>query len=189
MKDVEAEKKVEKGVKSNKRWVVFWCAVLVVVLVIVCVAFSSQRRVTTGENPETTHVDALTCRSEDYLYPFLAYDESDSKEFRIVVTFNGDKFRSVSLQQNLYYSSEEEITKSETENHAAMNESFMRDGLIADAVNATYAKLQEGMRFGLYGVYEQMKSKEMKYLLIDGARGYSYDALKQQYEEIGLKCE
>lgn len=190
MANYEVEKKsVVKGIKSNKRWVLFWCAAFVIVFAVVMISFSSQRQITVDDGPTVKSVESLTCESSDYLYPFFVYDKSDRKSFRVLATFNGGVLRTISLQQYLYYGDEASVTASEADNHVAMNRSFGENGLVADGLNATYSRMQDGLRFGLYAVYEQMKNVEMQYFLLDGLNEYNYENLQQQYEKIGLQCK
>ncbi|MBP5513154.1 hypothetical protein J6X73_03295 [Candidatus Saccharibacteria bacterium] len=168
--------------------------ILVVSLFFACVAIvlflsiTGQRKTTLGSNGEVEHVRSLTCESDDFLYPYLKFDESDKKEFRIIVTFNGDEIRAISLQQMLYYNSDELIVGSEAENHAAINLSFAGDGLMADAFRANFAKLSDGLRISLYGMGEQMGNEFKKYFLLDTVNDANHENILQNYEAMGLKC-
>ena len=184
----DAEEKVKKGIESNKRWIAFWIVALSVIIVFVGWAAIGQHRSDTDEGPKTTHVKSLTCKSDDFLYPFFTFDSSDRRELKTIVTFMGDDVRSISLQQMLYYSNEELIAKSESENHATMNNSFSRDGMAVDALDATYAVLSSGMRFNIYGSFDKLSNNEMKYFLLDNLDGYDYNKIEEAYTDLGLNC-
>lgn len=188
MVDEKAKKKIEKGIKSNGRWVIFWSIVFAIAAVVIIVSIFSQVRFDTGGEAKVTEIRALVCKSDDYFYPLLSYDESISKEFKIITTFAGDEVRSMSLQQMLYYDNNEQITMSEAENHAEMNKQFGQDGLPADALDASFAMIDNGLRVGLYSTYDRLGANSMKYFLLKETRDYDYSSIKDYYTELGLKC-
>ncbi|MBR3122221.1 hypothetical protein IKF28_02125 [Candidatus Saccharibacteria bacterium] len=184
----DAEEKVKKGIESNKRWIAFWIVALSVIIVFVGWAAIGQHRSDTNEGPKTTQVKSLTCKSDDSLYPFFTFDDSDRRELKTIVTFIGDDVGSISLQQMLYYTDAGLIPKSESENHAAMNNSFSRDGMAVDALDATYAVLSNGLKFSIYSKFDKLNDNEMKYFLLDNLDEYDYNKIKEAYTDLGLNC-
>ena len=89
----------------------------------------------------------------------------------------------------LYYDDLDLIKQSEGENHAAMNLNFSEDGLGADALEANYAKLSDGIKISFYGTYEKNGEIGMKYFLLDKIKERSYENVKQTYEQLGMNCE
>lgn len=179
---------MERGIRFNKFWIFVWGIFFMIVIIIAVTALFSQKQTTTGSNPGETAVKSLTCESDSYYYPFFKYDNSTKKHFKIVATFSDQAFRTISLQQMLYYNDEEETKNSEALNHAAMNISFSERGMDADALGANYAMLKEGLRFSLYGEYEHMKTNEVDYFLLGESNSYDYEYLKSTYEGLGMKC-
>lgn len=189
MMDEEKKKRIKKGIKSNERWILFWIVIFSGLAGGLGWLLFNQNSVSTGSNPEAKKVDALICKSDDFLYPVLTYDNSNNKEFKIIVTFMDDNARSVSLQQVLRYSNGEISAESESANHAAMNTLFGADGLTADALGASYAQTSTGMRFGLYENFDKIDAASAKYFLLDGLSNFDYNSIKQTYEGIGLNCD
>ena len=172
----------------------------------------SQKQTSSGGGTEIVKIKSLTCKTDNYLYPLLKFDESDKKELKIVATFGESDLKSISLQQTLYYSDADLVSRSEGENHAAMNVSFAENALGADALGANYAKLSNAMVFGLYAVGDEMNETAMRYFLLDGADkkdendvgvetggeneanginiivGKDYSGAKQIYEGLGMSC-
>ncbi|MBQ6461583.1 hypothetical protein IJJ36_04140 [Candidatus Saccharibacteria bacterium] len=177
-----------RGLKSNRFWVLIWGCFFAVIAIVLIVSLLSQRRLIMGGDIEDTHIKSLTCESDSYLYPFFVFDQSIKKEFKIILTFDERSFKTISLQQMLYYDDDEYIKQSETKNHAAMNISFGENGLKADALDAVYARRKDGMRFGIYGVREGISDNAMRYFLLDEAEGYDYDNVKLIYEGLGMIC-
>ena len=180
--------RITRTEKSNRFLVLIWSVFFGVISMGLAVSIFSQRETKSGSNEDEVHVKSITCQSDDFIYPFFKDDEIVDEEFKIIVIFDGEIPRTLSLQQVLYYNDIESIKRSEAENHAIMNNSFDNDGLGADAVNATYSLLSNGMRFGLYGVYEKMSEIEMKYFLLEGVEQYDSETLKSAYEKMGLRC-
>ena len=177
-----------RGRGSSGLWILVVSLLFACVAIVLFLSIMGQRKTTFGSNGEVEHVKSLTCESDDFLYPYLKFDESEKKEFRIIVTFNGDEIGAISLQQMLYYNSDELIVGSEAENHAAMNLSFAGDGLMADAFGANFAKLSDGIRVSLYGVGEQMGGEFKKYFLLDTVVDVNYENVLRNYEAMGLEC-
>lgn len=189
-----------------------WSLFFAVVAFVLIASLLSQRQTSSGGGTEIVKIKSLTCKTDNYLYPFLKFDESDKKELKIVATFGENDLKSISLQQTLYYNDVNLVSQSEGENHAAMNVGFAENGLGADALGANYAKLSNAMVFGLYAVGDEMNETAMKYFLLDGAKKKDendvgvetgggneangidktvvkdYNETKQIYEELGMSC-
>ena len=188
MDEKKAQKRVKKAVKSNSRWIVFWIVAFAVASIIITVSIFSQKREDDNEGATITVIKAVTCKSDDYFYPLFSHDEATKKELRIIVTFNGDDVRSLSLQQMLYYDDKDLAVKSEAENHAAINGHFGEDGMEADALGASFAVMGEGVRYGIYATYDELGMKGKKYFLLDKAKDYDFNSIKDAYTGLGLEC-
>ncbi len=178
-----------KNNKASKIWVMV-CSVIAVSAVTLLIITLFGRRVTIagGDEPQVIKMTSMTCTIENYLYPFFTYDDSDRKELKIVTMFSDDGLTKVSLQQMLYYDDTNKIAQSSAANHAAMNNSFGKDGLKADALGASYAELDFGLRFGLYEIREKINEEAAQYFLLNRLNDLSYDTVKSNYENIGMKC-
>ena len=188
MDDVEKKKRIKKAIKSNERWIMVWIMLFSGLAGWLVWMILSQNHSYVSKEPEVMTVKSLTCTSDSYLYPLFLYDESDKKDFKIIVSFAGDEIRTISLQEKLYYGDKSKIIASESVNHAEMNNSFGRDGLQADALGASYSEMDDGLRFGLYENYNKLDEKSIKYFLLDEKKQFDYNGIKKAYEELGLEC-
>lgn len=179
---------IERGIRSNRRFIYFWIFIFIMIFSIIAGVLLGQTRVDKKGETKTMKVKALTCKSDHFFYPFLEFDETTKKEFKIITTFTEKSVRSISLQQMLYYENEEKVKESEARNHAAMNIQYGEDGMEADALGASYARLSNGLRFGLFSNFEKLNEKEYKYYLLEGISSLSYEGIKQAYEKLGLEC-
>ena len=177
-----------RNLNSNRFWVLMWGCFFALIAIVLIISLLSQRLVTISDDVEDVYIKSLTCEADNYLYPFFVFDQSIKKEFKIIVTFDEESFKTISLQQMLYYDDDEYIKQSETKNHAAMNISFGENGLEADTLDAVYARRKDGMRFGIYGVREGISDEAMKYFLLDEAESYDYDSVRLIYEGLGMIC-
>lgn len=173
----------------NRFLILVWGLVFSVVVVILLASFFSQNKFESGSRTEVIkQTRSLTCESDQYLYPFFEFDESDRKELKIVVTFDDEMFKVISLQQTLYYSDPELIVQSEAMNHAGLNVSFGENGLETDTFEANYAVLEDAMRFGIYGERNSIKDVGMQYFLLEGVDEYDLEHFRQAYENLGMVC-
>lgn len=175
--------------KTNRFWVLMWGIFFATLAGLLVFVIFSQNETKSGENPEMTSVQSMACESDSIFYPFFTFDESSRKDLKIMVTFDNENFRTISLRQTLYYDDEDLVSQSEGHNHAAMNISFGENGLEADVLDANYATLEEGMRFSLYGVFNKMRPAEMQYFLLDGMKDYDYKTIRAKYEGMGFACK
>lgn len=180
---------VERHIRANRFWVLVWSIFFAIFAIVITISLASQRGVKRGENPDAVYLSSLTCESDEYVYPFLVFNESVRSELRIIAVFGDNEFKTISLQQMLYYDDDESIKASEASNHAAMNISFGDNGLEADALGANFARIQGGMRFGLYETRDKIDDEYMQYFLLDRVDGYDYEHIRQAYEELGMICE
>ncbi len=181
--------RVERHIRANRFWVLVWSIFFAIFAIVIAISLASQRGVKKGENPDAIYLSSLTCESNEYIYPFFTFDESVKSELRIIAIFGDNEFKTISLQQTLYYDDDESVAASEAVNHAAINISFGDNGLEADALGANFANTQGGMRFGLYETREKIEDEYMQYFLLDEAGGYDYEHVKRAYEELGMTCE
>ena len=179
--------------KKNKSGGAIIIGTIFVAIIILLLVFSLQgKTTTTGDYPENVSDKSLVCTGNDIEYPIFTYDKSNKKELEISLLFTRDKIRSIALRYSLYYNDTIDITGSEAHNHAAMNISFGKDGMGADALNATYARLDNRMQMNLYATNDQIDSTALKYFLINSDGDYipnTIDNFKAIYENKGLACE
>lgn len=164
---------------------------LVIVAVVLLLAFFLRGQTTvSGENPDVKSTISLNCVSNDYKYDFFPYDNSDNKNLKIDIIFENEKVSSASLVYMLYYQDVESITESDAENHASMNINFSKDGLEADALNANFSKLSDGLKMSLYANIEDINDVTSKYFLLDYFdNGYTIKNIQRVYESKGLICK
>lgn len=164
---------------------------LVIVAVVLLLAFFLRGQTTvSGENPDVKSTISLNCVSNDYKYDFFPYDNSDNKNLKIDIIFENEKVSSASLVYMLYYQNAENITESDAENHASMNINFSKDGLEADALNANFSKLSDGLKMSLYANIEDINDVTSKYFLLDYFdKGYTIKNIQRIYESKGLICK
>lgn len=164
---------------------------LVIVAVVLLLAFFLRGQTTvSGENPDVKSTISLNCVSDDYKYDFFPYDNSDNKNLKIDIIFENEKVSSASLVYMLYYQNAENITESDAENHASMNINFSKDGLEADALNANFSKLSDGLKMSLYANIEDINDVTSKYFLLDYFdKGYTIKNIQRIYESKGLICK
>lgn len=164
---------------------------LVIVAVVLLLAFFLRGQTTvSGENPDVKSTISLNCVSDNYRYDFFPYDNSDNKNLKIDIIFENEKVSSASLVYMLYYQDVESITESDAENHASMNINFSKDGLEADALNANFSKLSDGLKMSLYANIEDINDVTSKYFLLDYFdKGYTIKNIQRIYESKGLICK
>ena len=169
---------------------------LIVTMLIICmtiiVILMRGETKTSGQNPADIDGRALTCESTAINYPIATYDNSVSKNLKIVTNFQNDKPDAISLVYELYYDNTQQITASEAVNHANMNTSFGKDGLEADAFDAHYSKMENSMKMNLYAKASEIKPIATKYFMIDA---HDTDELpntiqkyQHNYEKQGFTC-
>ena len=110
---------------------------------------------------------------------------------KITATFNDGEMSSIALTYKLNYDTAEEIKKSESSNHGALNTLSQDEGLGPDAYEATYSKLKDGLQLSLYATGSEIDSRALKYFMLDSltSTSYSQEKVAQAYASQGLKCE
>lgn len=175
--------------KNNKN--IIGIIILAAIVVITILFFLLQgSTTTTGNFPENTSDKSLTCAGENIAYPIFTYDNATKKTAEISVLFSKDKFKSIVIAYNLYYTDVNSISASEAHNHAAMGQSFADDGLEADALSATYSKFDDRMQMRLYATDNQLTDKTTKYFMIDSREPLvSLGDFQNIYQKNGFVCK
>ncbi len=144
---------------------------------------------TTGGGGEVVRNSSLLCSVEGVSYPIFTVDEATDKKLETRVVFNSDGVEAISLIQTLYYTNLTAAEKSESHNHAAMNKSFARAGLSADALGATYSAFEDKMVMTLYADGSDLDDTSIKYFLAEGlTRESTIEDFTKIYNEQGLSC-
>ena len=185
---MEPEDKVKK--KKKNTGILIIGTVFVAIIIILLIFLMQGKTTTSGNYPENMSDEALSCEANNIDYPIFTYDNAIKKEAKVNILFSKDKIKSISLSYSLYYNDEEKIIGSEAHNHAAMNISFGKNSMGADALNANYAKLEDKMRMSLYASGSDITTITLKYFLINTE---SIPDKITDYEDIykdkGFKCE
>lgn len=163
---------------------------LLMVSVILFGMFFLRGKKTVSSSFSETHTDsALICSRTNLNYEFLEYNNSLKEETNIYLIFNqNNQARTISLKETLYYNSYDNIKHSEAWNHGAMNTSFAKSGLGADALGAAYSMQDDKLIISLYTNTEGLKLSALKYFLINDHADFSKDALENHYTELGFTC-
>lgn len=164
--------------------------ILAVIIIVLFILLLNGKTTTTGNYPDNVSDESLTCTANNIKYPFFTYDNATKKEAEINILFSRDKLKSIALTYSLYYDNQQSITGSEAHNHAAMNISFGKNGMGADALNANYAKLENRMRMSLYANGNEISNISLQYFFITtNSIPENVAAFKNIYQGIGFKCE
>ena len=187
----ENTEKSKKSNKSNKNWWIIILAVGVILLIVFVFWLLVKGDVkTTGEYPDDVKDSSLTCTTTKVEYPFFTYDESSSKEATINMLFKNKELNSISFIYSLKYDNERAVTASEAHNHAAMNISFAKVGLEADALNANYTRTNNEMILTLHATMADLNEDSGKFFLInDIPVDSSISRYARNYKNQGFKCE
>ena len=181
----------------NRKQIIKYFALTIVIISLLALAIVVSRGmegkvVTTGQNPSQVRRESLACICAS-AYPFFSYDSSKSKELKINIDSYDGSIKSIFLSYELYYDDERSVAASEAANHAAMNVSYGKDGLSADAFNANYTKLSNSMRMTLYTEPDQLDGNFTKYfMLMTGETNdlpHTLNDYKKIYESQGFRCK
>lgn len=174
--------------KTNRFWVGAWSFIFGVIAVIILLTIISARRSDQGEAQGTKFIKSITCETKDFSYPFFTYDEAKGRNLRIIAAYDDEKLESISLQYFLYYDDSATIVGSEAHNHAAMNIAFGSDGMEADSLGASYAILNDKLKFSLYAMSDNITETAQKYFLLDGASDLKIETIQDKYAKLGIEC-
>ena len=180
---------IKKSLSSGGLQLLFGLCLVLVAIVLVILLFLNGNTTIENADSDVTSTTALSCDSSKVVYPFFSYDNSKKKELKINVLFVNNKIDSISLIYNLYYGTQEEIAKSETLNHAEMNQSFVAKSLGPDAFGANYSKLNDSMQMTLNAEGRELNELSGKFFLLEKAgSSYDKDSLSKLYNSKGLNC-
>ncbi len=164
--------------------------ILTAVILLICFFLYGETEIT-NERPEIEKTEAITCNISDTIYPFVSYDNAQSKTTRINVVFDDDKPSVISLVHTLYYNNEKSIIDSENLNHINLNKNFSKDNLGFDALGLKFSKFADGLQMSLYAEGDELNNNSMKYFMLDNIADNSYnmESMQKFYEERGFECE
>ena len=187
---------IEKTRSLKKYWPVFAVTLGVVVIIIVLIMLMNGSTTTSGGGSSSEATRSLACTSESFDYPIYTYDYSTKKETVITATFNDDRLNRISLTHTLYYSSEEQIERSEAVNHAAMNISFANNNLEPDSFGANYRTLVSdpsalSLAMTMTTQADNIREEGAKYFMLQDVtnKDYTLEDLRTTYRNAGFKCE
>lgn len=179
---------------NSKVWLAITGCILIILAVVLIIGFLLQGQTTiSGEHQEIEQSPTLTCKANDYEYPFFTYDSSDKKTIEINLIFENNRIRTAALKYTLYYSDPNIVQQSEAVNHADMNISFTQNGLESEALGVSYSKQTDKLIMTLYANGSDLNSTEAKrYFLLPadaGVSSSSIDYYAKIYKDKDLKCE
>ncbi len=190
----QQEKPKKRKKKSKTNWPATIGTTLILTAIVLFLCFFLQGETKITDNGGTTTVTkSLSCEIEGVQYPFFDYDNSTKKTTKINATFDNDELNTISLVHELYYNSSDEVTRSEAENHAALNLKTQDEGLGPDYPGANYAKLSNPnrLKLSLYIQGKKLNYGTVKYFELDWVESgtYNLSTVEKIYTEKGFKCE
>lgn len=171
-----------KESKSGKFIGIILISTIIIACVVVLIISMKGETKTSGQNPTSVASESLVCESTEINYPIASYDNSISKKLKIITNFYDGKANAISLAYELFYNNTQQVTASEAHNHAAMNISFGKDGLNADAFNANYSKMENSMKMSLYTNTDNIKPISAKYFMLSVNNTDSLPSTIQEYQ-------
>lgn len=186
------QEKPKKRKKSKTNWPATIGTSLLLTAIVLILCFFLQGETEVTDNGSTAEASkSLACEVEGVQYPFFKYDNATKKTTKVNAIFNGGKLDTISLIQELYYNSSDEIVTSEAENHAVLNLKTQGEGLGPDAFGANYAKLSDRLKFSMYAKAEQLKYETVKYFELDWVESGTYNlpTMEKIYTEKGFDCK
>ena len=184
-------KKNFKIINNKKTAITLGASTIAVVCIIVFFSLMNGTTTTTGNYPDNVSDESLSCHKDNYLYPVFKYDNALRKELEINLLFSHQQISSASLVHKLYYQDVSSVEGSEAHNHAAMNSSFGKNGLGADAFNATYHRLEDNLQMNLFANSQDIKADSFsKYFLFDDAKRdlNTIEDFEDFYTKQGFSC-
>ena len=189
---MEEAKPTKKQRQSNKMTVIG--IVLIAVAVVLFLAFQLNGQMkTTGGFPDSETSVSSTCQSITAEYPFFGKNSADKRDMTIKIIANDEKVDTISLIYKLYYSEEDLIRESRDVNHFEVNRAFSRDGMEADSLGASYAKMGDYFKFTLFAKAVNLNDVTKRYFLLDGLDSnsdgsFNYNKVVKAYELQGFNC-
>ena len=174
--------------RINVFWIIFWLIVFLGAAGLLIWVLSSGHRVDGEKVTETVKVESLSCESNEVPYPIFVFDDSTTRDLKILIRHEEGEVKSISLQYVLFYDDEEAATKSEAINHGAMNEAYSRDGLSPDSYSATYAGFADRLNFSIFVSEGDLDGLAKKYFMLDDLSSYEISKIKEKYDTMGLSC-
>lgn len=180
--------KINVNRRNGSGWLRVLGAILIVVAFILMVWFLVRGQTSVSiSNPEDIAVQSLNCTLSGVKYPMATYDGSVDKKITINAVFENSKIDSISLVYLLNYDDPSLPKKSETVNHAKMNEAFSESGIRGDTLSANYSYDTEYFRLSLYARGGAYGYNTARFFMLDAALS-SMDEIKANYEKQGFSC-
>lgn len=177
--------------KKDKKWILILlgiiCIVIAFVLLIIFLLQGNTKTISEGGSIEPT--EAITCTSDEVIYPFFKSNDAKSRSMKINAIFDNDKLDIITLTYKLEYDDAKQAEQSSAENHASLNTQFAEDSLGADALDTHFSLLKNAMQLSLHADAKEVTGITSKYFLIDNSSGnHKKDSLTKMFNSKGLDC-
>lgn len=177
--------------KKDKKWILILlgiiCIVIAFVLLILFLLQGNTKTISEGGSIEPT--EAITCTSDEVVYPFFKSNDAKSRSMKINAIFDNDKLDIITLTYKLEYDDAKQAEQSSAENHAALNTSFYDDSMSADSFDAHFSVLKNSMQLSLHAEAKEITGTTAKYFLIDNVSGnHKKESLTKILNSKGLDC-
>lgn len=179
----------------SKKTVLASLLVIISIILTISVIVILMRGETKIENKQSAIVqgESLTCESAAINYPFFRYDNSNSKNLKVVANFYDDMLSAMSLEYTLHYNDRNYVDISEAQNHAEMNHKFGENSLDADAYHTVYSKTDNSLIMRMYITSSEMNPTAARFFMLTTPEQYSIartlSEFQTTYEAQGFKCQ
>lgn len=179
-------------IKSANLWSIIAGILLITTSMVLLVWFMARGETAIDNGTaEVYRSKTLTCKIDNYRYPFFTHDESIEKSLEVDFIFGEKDIQAVALKYILKYKNADDVRQSEAKNHAAMNISFSNDKINTDALSTSYSKQNDKLITTLYADNSNLDKKTKKYFLINDESDAKMpiDFYEKNYTTKGFKCE
>ena len=195
-KKKQTEQKVDNAPekKDHKAIKLISLLLFLLIVIIIIIWLLHGKTTTSGQYPANVRNESLTCESKSIVYEKVNQVNSDNKELKINMVFNGvDSLSSASIKYTLRYDSNTEAHNAAAIAHAQFNIGLQELGYDSSKFNNKISEIGSDLVITLNATSKtEINEKTASYFLLsqtkDGTYPESLSEYRQNYELQGFSC-
>ena len=183
-----------KRKKNHKVFKLVGFLLFLAILILIIIWLLRGKTTISGQFPANVRNESLTCDSADIIYPEVDSVNSDNKEFKISMVFNGaDSLSSASIKYTLHHDSNGEAHSAAAIAHAQFNIGLQELGFDSGKFNNKFSEIGSDLVVTLNATSKtEINETTARYFLLlptgDGVYPKTLPEYRDNYEMQGFSC-
>lgn len=186
------QRKETTGKNHRELYLIVFLAFVGIIILAILYLLRGTTKIS-GKYPENINNESITCYSKELRFDKTPSLDSDNKQIRINMIFNGEEdLKAISLEYTLNYATEDEAYRAEAVSHAELNRSLASAGYSTDKFENKFARYNNKLIISLFSNLNELDQISASFFMLNHdavVSSKTMDEYEEYYTNQGFACK